>query len=530
MRSSQRFAQLALLAIGVAIAAGFALPGRQEEFDVLIKGGWVIDGAGNPAYRADVAVNKGKIAAIGTNLGSAKEVIDARGQIVAPGFIDVHTHAENVLEHQRAENFVRMGVTSIVIGNCGGSELPLRSFFDKLEKQGVSVNVASLVGHNTVRRNAMGGNFNRPPTLNELEKMKLYVEEAMQDGAVGLSTGLIYLPGTYSKTDEIIELAKISSQYGGLYASHMRSESTRINEAIDELIAVAKGADCRAQLSHIKLAGENAWGQTARILAKLEQARKEGIELTQDQYAYTASSTTISTLIPDEALEGGADKFKERLAKPAEKAKMVEFMKGRLSARGRTDYAYAVVANYRTDKRLNGKNLVEAAQILKGRNDLDAQIETILEMNAKGGASMVFHGMNEDDVKGFMRHPNTMVASDSSVRPFGEDVPHPRGYGNNARVLGRYVRELGVITLEDAIRRMTSLPAQTFRLKDRGLVKEGMAADLVVFDPAKVTDKATYDQPHQYAVGFKAVLVNGVPVVRDDAHSGAKPGVPLRRK
>jgi N-acyl-D-amino-acid deacylase len=498
--------------------------------DLVIRNATIIDGTGNPGYHADIAVVDGKISDIGIIPQTGKQEIDAKGKIVAPGFIDVHTHAENVVSLPNAENFVRMGVTSIVIGNCGGSELDLGSFFKKIETNPVSVNVASLFGHNTVRRSVMGGNFDRVPSTEEAAKMKGLTQRAMDDGAVGLSTGLIYLPGTYSKTEEIIELARVAAKNHGLYASHMRSEGTEIFEAIDEMIRIGKESGARVEYSHIKLSGQNMWNRTTEVFAKLDAARANGLEVTEDQYAYTASSTSISTLIPDSALEGGTDEFKKRLADPATKAEIAKFMKGRLALRLQNSYDYAVIASCRADKRLNGKSITEAAQIRLGTSTLDDQIETIFWIQSNGGASGVFHGMSEDDIKSFMQNPHTMIASDSSCREFNADIPHPRGYGNNARILGRYVREFKTINLEDAIRKMTSLPAQTFRLKDRGLLKPGFAADIVVFDPQTVTDPATYVAPHAYATGFTAVIVNGKIVVRNDVHTGVRSGVPLRRE
>ena len=501
-----------------------------EDYDLIIRGGRIADGTGNPAYFADVGVKDGRIASIGRISGAAKSEIDAKGLIVAPGFVDVHTHADEVGERPRAENFLRMGVTSIVVGNCGGSALDVGKFFREVDTNGVSINVATLIGHNTVREKAMGGSFDRPPTAAELAQMKALVDTAMKDGAVGLSTGLIYLPGVFSKPDEVVELAKVVNPYDGIYASHMRHEDARIFTALDEVIRVAREAGVRAEVSHIKLSGENAWGQADKVLAYLEKARAEGLDITQDQYAYTASSTTMRQLIPDDAFDGGRKTFLALIADPAEKAKLTARMKEKLAARGRTDYAYAVIASYKHDRSLNGLNIVQAAKKTRGADTLDDQIEMILELEKNGSASGVFHGMSEADLQKFMQHPNTMVACDSGLREFGKDVPHPRGYGNNARVLGRYVRDLKVLRLEDAIRKMSSLPAQTFRLKQRGELREGFWADIVVFDPDKVSDPSTYEDPHHYAVGIPYVLINGVPVIKDGQHTGAKPGQGLRHQ
>jgi N-acyl-D-amino-acid deacylase len=332
----------------------------------------------------------------------------------------------------------------------------------------------------------------------------------------------------FSKTDEIVELAKVASAYDGIYTSHMRYEDGKIYDALDEVFAVSRGAHIRAEVSHIKLSGPSCWGQADKVLAYIEKARGEGLDITQDQYAYTASSTGISQLVPDWLREGGNKKFAERLADPKQKAKAVAEMKSSLETKGRKDYSYAVVASYHHDPSLNGSNIVEAAKSKKGSDSLDAQIEMILDIQSNGGASGVFHGMSEDDLKIFMKHPNTMVACDSGIRVMGEGVPHPRGYGNNARVLARYVREMKVLRLEDAIRKMSSLPAEAFHFDGRGQLREGNWADIVVFDPEKVQDIATYDDPHHYATGIPYVFVNGVAVINDGKHTGAKAGMALR--
>lgn len=512
-------------------AVALAIMAQGADYDVIIAGGSVIDGTGKPAFVADVAIKDGKVAKVG-DLGAATATtrIDATGLVVVPGFVDVHTHSDDIVEKlPLSEHFLRMGVTSIVVGNCGGSKLDIGKFFGEIEAKGVAPNVATLIGHNTVREAAMKGIFDRAPSEAELAEMKRLVDQAMKDGAVGLSTGLIYLPGTFAKTEEIIELAKVISPYGGIYASHMRNEGGRILDSIDELLRIAREANVRAEVSHIKLSGENAWGRTKEVLALLDRARTEGVPVTQDQYAYTASSTKLRQLIPDEAFDGGTETFDAILADPKRKADLVAKMKRNIQGRGRMDYAHAVVASFRGDGTLNGMNIVEAAKKLRGSDSLDDQIEVILEIERRGGAQGVFHGMSEDDLRAFMQHPMTMIASDSGERVFGEGVPHPRGYGNNARVLGRYVRELKLLTLEDAVRKMTSLPAGQFQLFGRGKLSEGAAADVVIFDPEKVGDPANYKAPHQYAVGFRDVIVNGVAVIRDGAMTGAKPGKALRQ-
>jgi N-acyl-D-amino-acid deacylase len=342
-----------------------------------------------------------------------------------------------------------------------------------------------------------------------------------------LSTGLIYLPGTFAKTEEIVELAKVAAAYDGVYASHMRDEGDEIFQALDELFRIAREARIRAEVSHIKLSGKPNWGRADKVLAAIESARAEGLDVTQDMYVYTASSTGISQLIPSEAREGG--KFKERLADPQEKASIVAAIKERLAKKDRDNFDYAMIADYAGDPSLNGLNIVEAARKARGGDSLDDQVELILEIQANGGASGVFHGMSEDDLQLYLHHPNTMIGADSSVREFEKGVPHPRGYGNTARVLARYVRDLKLLRLEEAIRKMTSLPATTFRLRDRGQIREGAWADLVVFDPDAVQDQATFQEPHRYATGFRWVLVNGKIVVENDAFRGIYPGAILRR-
>ena len=509
-----------------------SLPLCAETYDLIIRHASLIDGTGAPARPGDLAIRSGRIAAIGQlPAGStAPTEIDAAGHVVAPGFIDVHTHSEDVNDLPTAENFLRMGVTTIVTGNCGGSKLEVGAFFSQLARTGVSLNVATLIGHNTVRFQVMGGSFMRPPTPAELEKMCALDEQAMQEGAVGLSTGLIYLPGSFAKTDEIVALAKVAAAHGGIYASHMRYENSRILEALDELTTVAREAKIPAEVSHIKLSSPNAWGRADEILAYLDRARAAGLKITQDQYAYTASSTGISALIAAEFREGGAARYKERLADPAIKAQMVAEMKNSIAKGQRGDFTYAVVANFKPDPRFNGKTIPQCARLLRGAATLDDQIETILDIEARGGAQGVFHGMSEPDLKKFLAQPLTMIASDSGIRKFGEAVPHPRGYGNNARILGRYVRDQKVISIEDAVRKMTSLPARTFRLGERGELHPGAIADVVIFDPATVNDPSTYDDPHHYATGFSDVIVNGIPVIRAGQLTPARPGQAVRLK
>jgi len=498
------------------------------DYDFVLRNGRIVNGSGKPTFVGDVAIKDGRIAAVGKVAGSGASELDARGKIVAPGFIDVHTHSEDILKHRDAENFLRMGVTTVVTGNCGGSRTDIAKFFAELEATNVTLNVATLIGHNSVRTKVMGGSFDRPPTADELARMKSLVEQGMKDGAVGFSTGLIYLPGTFTKTDEIIELAKVTAAHGGIYASHIRHETERIFEALDELFCVAREAKIRAELSHLKLAGPNAWGKAAAVLAALDKARAGGLEVTHDQYVYTASSTGLSRLVPDKAREGGAKKFIERVSDPEQKQRIVAEMKATLKRSLRSDYSYVFIAHCGHDKSLGGKTVPQAAKLRRGSDSLDDQIELVLDLERHGGATAIFHGMNEADVRRFLRHPLTMAASDGGPRAPSEELTHPRSCGNNARVLARYVRELKLLSLEEAVRKMTSLPARTFRLNGRGELKPGCAADVVVFDPDRVADLATFDKPRAYAVGFSDVFVNGTAVIRDGSLTGARPGKPVR--
>lgn len=516
----------ALLLAGTAVltlAVGAATP-LPPDFDLLIRGGTVIDGSGAPAARADVGIKSGRVARIGdlTGLRGAREV-DASGLVVAPGFIDVHTHADELADQPGAENFLRMGVTTIIAGNCGSSPVDVGAALVRIRETRAAVNFGTLVGHNDVRREVMGDE-RRAPTAAEMERMKSLVTRAVRDGALGLSTGLQYTPGIYAAPQEIADLARAACAAGGLYASHMRNEGTRIDESLAETIAVGEAAGCRVQVSHLKIDSPKNWGASARALAALDAARKRGVDVQADQYAYTAASSSLSIRLPDWAREGGGAKVRERLADAPTWERIKKDMKGLLAERGFTDLSFATVATYPPDPSLQGLTLKQIAAKLEASDSPDAQLEAFRKLLLREDAAMVYHLMSEDDVERVMRHPAVSVASDASVLVMGEGAPHPRGYGNNARVLGHYVREKKVLGLEEAVRKMTSLPARHFRLEGRGLVQEGKAADLVLFDPAAVRDAATFEKPHAYAQGFPYVVVNGILVLDAGKPTGARPG------
>jgi N-acyl-D-amino-acid deacylase len=514
--------------------------------DLVLRNGTLIDGTGSPGVQADVAIRGDQIVSVGNVRGTGRREIDCRGLVIAPGFIDVHTHAdEDLLKHPLAENFIRDGVTTLVTGNCGYGVRDVAQYFDRLRRNGVALNVATFIGHNTVLR-SVKGDSGAPLTDAQLEKAREMVRQAMLDGAIGFSTGLIYTPGRYSPTEEIVQLAAEAGRLGGVYATHMRSESTAILQAIDEAVRIGRESGCRVQISHFKMPADvsrrlNASGPGSDIsLQRVEEARAAGLEVWLDQYPYTASSTTISTLLPDWVLEQGAERAREILQDPQQIEKVLSDMReAHEIRRNRKDLSYAVISSCSAHPHLAGKNLVQAAETFRnaGREllregttqppTMREQYLAVIRLYLDGGASAVFHTMDEGDVRNILKHPLVSVASDSGVRVFGAGVPHPRGYGTNARVLGRYVRELGDLSLEEAIRKMTSMPAQAMRFADRGVVRDGMKADLVVFDPKTVTDHATFESPHAYSTGFRMVLVNGVPVVENEKVTGAKPGVPL---
>src|SRR5438045_2582289 len=452
----------------LAIVAGCAAKEVAPQFDLVIRNGQVLDGSGKEAVVADVGISKGKFLKIGAiAAGAGANEIDAKGLVVAPGFIDVHTHAdEDVLTEPLAENFIRDGVTTIVTGNCGGSVRDVGRYFSAIEKRGTAINVATLIGHNTILK-AVKGDRAGELTPEQMAKAKEMVAEAMRDGAVGMSTGLIYPPGQFSKTEEIIELQKVAAGFGGIYASHMRSEGTNILSAIDEALRVGREGQCRVEISHFKLPSDAArkLGGSDVTLGRVRSARAAGQEVWLDQYPYTASSTGITTLMPDEFIEQGVAVAQKKLRDdPAELEKVVQKMLESAKKSGRTHYGYVVIAGCLAHPEYASQNIIDLAKAAKLRRErpgveliglpsdqipqptLEDQIRMIVDIFASGGAQCVFHTMNEKEVENIMADPTVSVASDSGIRKYGIGAPHPRGYGTNTRVLARYVREKHIIS------------------------------------------------------------------------------------
>jgi len=521
------------------------------KYDIVISNGRFMDGTGNPWRWADVGIVGDNVKTIGDLKGAeAGKVIDAGGLIVAPGFIDIHSHSDfPILIDPQGLSKIHQGVTTEVVGNCGSSAAPLNAavkeykktyarssvpedfeydwetmagYMDRIDRQGAALNIAPLVGHGTVRQNVMG-HENRRPTSKELREMKRLVDEAMKDGAWGMSTGLIYPPSVYGDTEEITELAKVVAGHRGLYFSHIRGEGDTLLEAVDEACAIGRDAGLPVQIAHFKASGQSNWGRTKESLALVAEYREKGIDVTFDQYPYVASSTGLTAMLPHWAHEGGAEKILERLKDPATRKRMEKEQQLGYPPEN------ILVTKAKKNPQFTGKNLREIGEIM-GKPPMDAMFDLLIMEDTQ--VPSVMFGLNEDDVRRVMQSPHGMVGSDGSAIT-QEDIwadmkPHPRYYGTFPRVLGHYVRE-GVISLQEALRKMTSAPAQKMDFKDRGVLREGCKADVTVFDPVTIKDDATFTDPHRFASGIHHVVVNGVPVIEEGRYTGALPGKALRK-
>ncbi len=508
---------------------------RQEtvaDWDVLVRGGTIMDGTGAAGFAADLAIVGDRIARVSPvplDPARATRVIDAVGLIVSPGFVDLHTHLDPLLRLPGAESHVRQGVTTALGNPDGGGPWPIAGLMEEAEALGVGMNVGFMVGHNTVRGNVMGLE-NRAPTASELARMQGMVRQAMDEGAWGISTGLKYLPGAFSELSEVIALSRVVGEKGGFYTSHLREEGLGLLGGVGEALEIGKQADIPIVLTHHKVVGQPMWGSSVTTLAMVDSARGAGTDAMIDQYPYTASYTGITVLVPAWALAGGNDAFLERMDSPALADSILDGIAFNIiNDRGGNDLSRVQLALVSWDRSLEGKTLRDWAL----RDGLDPTPTTgarlVAEAVRRGGASAIYHAMDEEDVARIMAHPWTMIASDGRLTEPGDGHPHPRWYGTFPRVLGRYARDEGILTLEQAVRKMTALPAERMGIRTRGQIREGWYADLVIFDPTTVIDNATFEDPHQYPTGIDWVIVNGTVQVEDGAYRDLRPGRVLRR-
>jgi len=535
---------------------------KKQEYDVIVRGGTVYDGSGKPGQTADVGINADTVAAIG-DLSAAvgKKEIDAKGMAVAPGFVNMMSHAEGtLLMDSRSQSDMRQGITLEVLGEASMGPLSdqmkkdaldqmkrnpdwkydldwttLGEYFQSLERRGISPNVASFVGVNTIRTNVLGY-ANRAPNAEELERMKALVKQAMEEGAMGTTTALIYAPDNYATTEELIELSKVAAAYGGMYISHMRSEGNNIFAAVDETIRIAREAGLPAEIYHLKMAGKDNWWKLDTVIAKIDKANKAGIKITADMYTYTAGATGLDATMPPWVQEGGIKEWIRRLKTPAIRKKVLQEMttstdKWENLLMNAGDPERVLLLGFSNDslKRYTGKTLGEVARMY-GKSPEETAMDLVITDSTRVEAAYFL--MTEDNIKRQIALPYVSFGSDAGA-PSAEGMflkykDHPRAFGNFARLLGKYVRDEKVIPLEEAIRKLTSLPLSNLKIEKRGLLTPGYYADVVVFDPAKIQDHATFEIPHQYSTGVAHVLVNGVPVIENGEHNGAKPGKIIR--
>ena len=521
---------VAVVSVSGAAVQPQAVAAQTPAYDLVLKNGRIVDGTGSPWYRGDVAIRGDVIVRVAHNITEpAARVIDVQGQVIAPGFIDIHSHARRgIFEVPTADNYIKQGVTTAIEGPDGGSPVPLAPFLARLDSLKKTINIGSFIGQGSIREEVLGS-VNRRATAAELTRMKTLVEQGMREGAFGLSSGLFYVPGTFTPTEEVIELARVAGRMGGIYISHMRDEASGVVESIKENIRIGEEGGLPTQATHHKVVGPGNWGKSVETLRLIDEARARGVDATIDQYPYTASSTNInSALLPAWSLEGGRAQVLQRLREPATRARMKEESARIIRLeRGGGDPKNVVIANCGWDPALAGKNLADITRMRGMEPTIENAAEAVLWIAEQGGCQGIFHAINEQDLERILRHPATMIATDGEVPIFGRGNPHPRSYGTFARVLAVYVRERNVLTLEEAVRKMTSFPARRLALPDRGLLQPGMKADIAVFDPARVRDAATFEKTHQYAEGFSHVLVNGRLVLENGAVTAARPGVVL---
>ncbi len=516
--------QCRVFSLLLALAA--CLAGQTQHFEVLILGGRLLDGTGTPWRVADVGLRGDRIAAIGQLSHHTAELrVEGAGLVVAPGFIDIHSHGRRgILESPDAENYIRQGVTTLVEGQDGSSPHPLGTYLRKLAGTPIAMNFATLAGQGSLRQTVIGLQ-NRRATPDEIRKMQELARQAMREGAFGLSTGLFYVPGNYTPTEEVIALAKAVAPLGGIHISHLRDEAAGILDSVRETIRIGEEGGLPTQITHHKIIGKDNWGLSRESLRLVAEARARGVDVTIDQYPYTASSTGTAAPFPQWAQEGGHKAMLERLSAPAQRAKIKAEVVTRIrSDRGGGDPKNVVLASCPFDASLAGKTLADVTQSRGRAVTLENAAETAIEIQQQGGCSAIYHAISEEDVERIMVSPFTIIASDGGIPLFGQDVPHPRSYGTFARVLGRYVRERRLLSLEEAVRKMTAFPAARLGLPDRGTLREGAVADIAVFDANTVRDTADFLKPHQYAEGFRHVFVSGRAVLLHGRMTGTRPG------
>ena len=556
MRTIRTAAPLALCLL-LSFLFSSSIPARQPPaFDIVIRGGTVYDGTGAPGRRGDVGIRGDRIASIGDLSGTgATSVVDASGLAVAPGFINMLSWStESLLVDGRSQGELREGVTTQIFGE-GSSMGPLTAemkrraleqmgdlkyditwttlseYLRTLESRGVSQNVASFIGATTIREYVIGLE-DRKPTAEQLDRMRALVRQEMEAGALGIGSSLIYAPAFYASTEELIELCKVAAQYRGKYISHLRSEGNRLIEGVDELIRISREARLPAEIYHLKAAGQENWPKMDRVIERVEAARKEGLRITADMYTYTAGATGLDASMPPWVLDGGYDAAYKRLADPEMRKKIAAAIRtpsddweNLYRAAGTADRVLLVEFKSDALKPLTGKTLSEVAK-MRGEDPVDTIMNLVLEDRSRVGT--VYFMMSDENIRKQIVLPWVSFGSDAASMapepPFTKSSAHPRAYGNFARVLGKYVRDDKVLSLPDAIRKLSGLPATTLELDRRGFLKEGMFADVVVFDPATTSDRATFQNPHQYATGMRQVFVNGAQVIRDGEHTGARPG------
>ena len=509
------------------------LAAQQPEFDVLIRGGTVVDGTGAPRFRADVAIKGDRVVAVSRTpiaASRAARAIDATGRIVSPGFIDMHAHIDPLPNLPGMESAIRQGVTFTLGGPDGGSPLPLAPYMEAREKQGIGANVGYLIGHNTIKQRVMGI-VSRAPTADEMTRMKALVAQGMHDGAFGMSTGLRYLPGNFSTTEEVVELSKVAADSGGIYTSHLREEGLGLFEGVAEAITIGREAHIPIVLTHHKAVGTKMWGQSVTTLHMLDSARKIGIDVMADVYPYTATSTGLAVLIPTWAFDGGDTSFVRRTRDPVLRDSIKKGIVFNINNdRGGGDISRIQFSSFRYKPDLNGKTLADWARQKGLAPTADNGADLVIEGELNGGGSMIYHVLDEKDVQRIIAHPQVMIGSDGRLsRPGDGTSPHPRAYGTFPRVLGHYVRDLKLMSLETGVHKMTGLSAARLKLKDRGVLKPGAFADVVVFDEKTIADKATFQHPAQYPEGIAWVFVNGVAAVADGKFTDARAGRVIRR-